>query len=156
MARTKTIALNEGEKERLNAARNELFGTSEVPYGVVISRLVDSITDDTTAHHAIEHNTERESDVGHDTDDQSSVTDNTENQSDVAQDTGSQRYSEADFIAAIKNNDRPSNTEVAEIVGCSKQACGYRLNQLEDEGKISSEKDGRSKRWMLSAVRKID
>lgn len=150
MVRDKTIALNEREKEQLDEVRNELFGTSEVPYGVVISRLVASITDNTESQSSIEHNTARESDMDHDTDGQSSVTDDTESQSTTRDDSGREQYPEADFIAAVENNDRPTNTEVAEIVGCSQQACGYRLNQLENEGKVVSEKEGRSKRWTLA------
>lgn len=45
MARKTTVALNDSEKSQLSAVRQTLFGTDEVPYGVVITRLIDDFTD---------------------------------------------------------------------------------------------------------------
>ena len=39
MARDNTVALSDKEKKRLDEAREKIFGTDEVPYGVVISEL---------------------------------------------------------------------------------------------------------------------
>lgn len=43
MARDNTIALSEEEKEELSAARISIFGTDEVPYGVVVSKLCEDV-----------------------------------------------------------------------------------------------------------------
>jgi len=42
MARNNTIALSDFEKELLSERRIEIFGTDEVPYGVVISTLCEN------------------------------------------------------------------------------------------------------------------
>lgn len=39
MPRQNTIKVSDEEKEHLNEVRKQLFGTDEVPYGVVIARL---------------------------------------------------------------------------------------------------------------------
>jgi hypothetical protein len=41
MARDNTVALSDSEKDKLDAAREKIFNTDEVPYGVVISKLCD-------------------------------------------------------------------------------------------------------------------
>lgn len=41
MARDNTIALSDSEKEMLSQKRIEIYGTDEVPYGVVIERLCE-------------------------------------------------------------------------------------------------------------------
>jgi len=41
MARENTIKLSDEEKDGLDAVRDDMFGTDEVPYGVVVSKLVD-------------------------------------------------------------------------------------------------------------------
>ncbi|WP_168219958.1 hypothetical protein [Salarchaeum sp. JOR-1] len=41
MIRDTTISLHDTEKERLDDVRERMFGTDEVPYGVVIDRLCD-------------------------------------------------------------------------------------------------------------------
>lgn len=41
MSRDKTVALSDNEKERLDGVRQEIYGTDEVPYGVVITDLID-------------------------------------------------------------------------------------------------------------------
>lgn len=42
MARDNTIALSDEEKEKLCQTRLNMFGTEEVPYGVVISKLCEN------------------------------------------------------------------------------------------------------------------
>jgi tRNA(Arg) A34 adenosine deaminase TadA len=44
MLRETTITVSYDEKDRLDEARREMFGTDEVPYGAVITRLVDEVT----------------------------------------------------------------------------------------------------------------
>lgn len=41
--RETTISVSQSEKDRLDDAKAELFGTDEVPYGAVITELVDSL-----------------------------------------------------------------------------------------------------------------
>lgn len=41
MVRDNTIALSDDEKELLSNKRVSMFGTDEVPYGVVISKLCE-------------------------------------------------------------------------------------------------------------------
>lgn len=41
MARENTVKVSDEEKEALDAAREDIFGTDEVPYGTVVQRLVD-------------------------------------------------------------------------------------------------------------------
>lgn len=41
MARDNTVALSDEEKAVLSEKRIEIFGTDEVPYGVVISKLCE-------------------------------------------------------------------------------------------------------------------
>lgn len=41
MARDKSIALSESEIQSLRSLRKEIFGTHEVPYGVVVNELID-------------------------------------------------------------------------------------------------------------------
>lgn len=41
MARENTVKVSDEEKEALDAAREDIFGTDEVPYGAVVKRLVD-------------------------------------------------------------------------------------------------------------------
>jgi len=45
MIRTTTISVSYDEKRRLDVAAEELCGTTEVPYGEVIARLVAEATD---------------------------------------------------------------------------------------------------------------
>lgn len=41
MARDNSIAVTDEERELLGEVRQDIFGTDEVPYGVVIESLVD-------------------------------------------------------------------------------------------------------------------
>jgi tRNA(Arg) A34 adenosine deaminase TadA len=43
MLRETTITVSYDEKDRLDEARREMFGTEEVPYGVVITRLAGKV-----------------------------------------------------------------------------------------------------------------
>ena len=40
-ARTNPIALNDEEKQRLDEVAEEAFGTTELPYGAVVSMLIE-------------------------------------------------------------------------------------------------------------------
>lgn len=39
--RTESIAVSESEKSRLNGVAEEIYGTTEVPYGAVVSGLIE-------------------------------------------------------------------------------------------------------------------
>lgn len=41
MARENTIVLSDDELAQLQATRNEMFGSDEVPYGVVVNKLCE-------------------------------------------------------------------------------------------------------------------
>lgn len=43
MARQNTIKVSDKEKAELDEVREEIFATSEVPYGVVISKLCQEV-----------------------------------------------------------------------------------------------------------------
>lgn len=43
MARQNTVKVSDEEKDALDRARQKLFNTDEVPYGVVISELCDDV-----------------------------------------------------------------------------------------------------------------
>ena len=45
MSRTTTVSVSYDEKRRLDEAAEEMFGTTEVPYGEVIAQLVKKATD---------------------------------------------------------------------------------------------------------------
>lgn len=62
---------------------------------------------------------------------------------------GRRQYPESQFIEAIEEGDTPTTTDVAEYVGCTSQAALYRLDKLEDEGTVSSEKIGNTKVWRI-------
>jgi len=43
MARQNTVKVSNDEKTSLDKARESIFGTDEVPYGVVISKLCENV-----------------------------------------------------------------------------------------------------------------
>jgi predicted transcriptional regulator len=63
---------------------------------------------------------------------------------------GRREYAESQFIGAIGQDDTPTTTDVAEDVGCSSQAALYRLNNMEDEGVVTSELIGNTLIWSLN------
>lgn len=60
---------------------------------------------------------------------------------------GRRQYTESQFIEVVENQDVPTTTDVAESVGCSQQVAHYRLEKLEEEGKVTSRKIGRARVW---------
>jgi hypothetical protein len=46
MTRDSTVRVSDREKDELDAARDDIFGTDEVPYGVVVQALVDEHFED--------------------------------------------------------------------------------------------------------------
>lgn len=63
---------------------------------------------------------------------------------------GRRQYPEQSFIEAIEQSSTPTTTDVSEYVGCTQQAALYRLNNMEEEGTVTSEKIGNTKVWSLN------
>jgi DNA-binding Lrp family transcriptional regulator len=61
---------------------------------------------------------------------------------------GRREVSERELLNAVKAlGPKATTPEIAERVGLTPQGAGYRLRNLEKEGKVESEKVGRSKMW---------
>jgi predicted transcriptional regulator len=58
-----------------------------------------------------------------------------------------QKYSDQDFLEAVKEHQPASTSEVADAVGCSRRNADVRLRQLEEEGLIESKMAGNSLIW---------
>lgn len=50
--RTNTIALSTALKQRIDDAANDRYGTTEIPYGVALTQLIDEYS--TKQHHTSE------------------------------------------------------------------------------------------------------
>lgn len=59
-------------------------------------------------------------------------------------------FSDEDFLDAVRKGDLPSTSEIADTVGCKYRTAYERLNQLEDQGGVTSKKVGNSLVWMLA------
>lgn len=78
------------------------------------------------------------------------TTDPTEDDSALGEhEDGRRQYGEADFLDSIKELENPTTGDIANVVGCSRQAALYRLNGLEDEGRVSSTIIGQAKVWRI-------
>ena len=54
----------------------------------------------------------------------------------------SHRYTDDDVIDAVRSQKHATAKNVSETLECSKQAAQFRLNNLEDEGRIERERIG--------------
>lgn len=63
--------------------------------------------------------------------------------------TSGERFSEKDYIDAVKKHEPASTSEVAETVGVTRQSADYRLRQLEEEGHVKSKMIGNSLAWKV-------
>lgn len=61
----------------------------------------------------------------------------------------SHRYSDDDVIEAVRSVEYPTTSNVADVLGCSRQAADYRLRNLQDEGKVDAESVGNSLMWSV-------
>lgn len=61
----------------------------------------------------------------------------------------SHRYSDDDVLRAIRTQDHASANGVADELDCSRQTAHYRLKQLQDEGRVQSEKIGNTLIWTV-------
>lgn len=64
-------------------------------------------------------------------------------------DSRGKRYSDEEYITAVRIHEPAATTEVAETVGVARQSADYRLRQLEDEGLVESKKIGNSLAWSV-------
>ena len=60
----------------------------------------------------------------------------------------SQKYTDKEYINAVRENEPAGTSEVAEFVGVKRQSADYRLRKLEDEGRVRSKMVGNSLVWM--------
>jgi predicted transcriptional regulator len=58
-------------------------------------------------------------------------------------------YDDGDFLDAVRENEQATTKEVMDAVGCSRKGALYRLNNLEDEGVLTSKEAGTSLVWMV-------
>jgi predicted transcriptional regulator len=63
----------------------------------------------------------------------------------------SQKFSNEEYLDAVRENEPASTKEVGDAVGCSRQNADYRLRNLEDEGRVKSKMVGNSLVWMVKA-----
>ena len=59
-------------------------------------------------------------------------------------------YSDQDFIAAVRKHDPAGTGDVADELGIAIQSADYRLRLLEEGGKLSKKKVGRSLVWSVT------
>lgn len=59
----------------------------------------------------------------------------------------SDHYPDEDFLAAVREADLPTTTEVADAVSCNRRTAYVRLQELEDRGVVESRKIGRTLVW---------
>jgi predicted ArsR family transcriptional regulator len=59
-------------------------------------------------------------------------------------------YEAEDFLDAVAEIDLPTTGDIADRVGCAHRTALHHLNELEDEGKLTTRKAGRAKLWMLA------
>jgi len=59
-----------------------------------------------------------------------------------------QKYTDEDFLEAVKKYQPASTKEVAEAVGCSRRNADVRLRRLEESGSVRSKMVGNSLIWI--------
>jgi predicted ArsR family transcriptional regulator len=70
----------------------------------------------------------------------------------VRDDSGrySTRYTDEDFLAAVRDHMPAATSEVAEHVGCVRQNADRRLRALRERGRVESKKIGASLVWFTA------
>lgn len=64
-------------------------------------------------------------------------------------------HSDREFLVAVADREPAGTSEVAEVVGVSRQNADQRLRTLEDRGAVTSKKIGNSLAWSLSENRRV-
>lgn len=71
----------------------------------------------------------------------------------MSDDKQSHRYSDEDVIEAVRSvnakGEYPTTNNVADELGCTRQAADFRLRRLRDEGEVESERVGNSMMWSV-------
>lgn len=62
----------------------------------------------------------------------------------------STRYTDKDFLAAVREHSPAATSEVAEHVGCVRQNADRRLRELRERGTVESKKIGASLVWFVA------
>lgn len=63
----------------------------------------------------------------------------------------SEGYTDDDALEALQAFDGvATTTEVSEKIGCARRTAYNKLSSLEDDGRVSSRKSGRTRLWMVS------
>lgn len=62
---------------------------------------------------------------------------------------GRREYSDQQFLTAVSEQENPTTSNIAEQVGCTRQAADYRLRQLREENKIEATMIGNTLVWSL-------
>jgi hypothetical protein len=68
--------------------------------------------------------------------------------------TFSSEYQPNEFSEAVGELDLPTTAEVSEAVGCPHRTALYHLNQLEEDGVLTSRMAGRAKLWSRAAKKR--
>jgi len=58
------------------------------------------------------------------------------------------QHSDDEIVEAVREHEPATTGEVGETVGMSRQGAGYRLEQLEDDGRITSKSVGPNRVWL--------
>ena len=61
----------------------------------------------------------------------------------------SQKYTDEEYLEAVRDNEPAGTSEVAEAVGVKRQSADYRLRKLEEEERVKSKMVGNSLVWMV-------
>ena len=59
-------------------------------------------------------------------------------------------HPQREYVKAVARTDLATTSDVAEQVGCAHRTALLRLNELEDEGRLTSTMAGRAKVWSRS------
>lgn len=59
-------------------------------------------------------------------------------------------FSDEDFLEAVREEELPTTTEIADAVGCKYRTAYERLKDLEKQGKVRSREVGNSLLWTIS------
>jgi len=67
------------------------------------------------------------------------------------------QYEKTRFLSVLRDRQRPlKTTKVADIIGCSRRRAHERLTELEEEGKIFSNRAGNSREWSFGSPPEVE
>lgn len=62
----------------------------------------------------------------------------------------SDTYDDSDFLNAVRQLGGAGTTDVANEIGCDRRTAYVRLNELEDNGEVTSKKIGKALYWEVN------